>query len=182
MFMAERTMVNFTTITAHYSRVLEYECYEGQWILTPDNYHVGGVIEVGGIPGTNASGGVDVDSDRVWASGDALRLNQPAPYTNIYGFTGIPIGGGTVADSLIIDYQDNLTDQDKTMLGDLVVTPQEETCTGDLSGDFNVNVDDLLVLLGDWGDCKTCDADLDNNGEVNIDDLLQLIGAWGACQ
>ena len=29
---------------------------------------------------------------------------------------------------------------------------------------------------------ETCDADLDNNGEVNIDDLLQLIGAWGACQ
>ncbi len=28
---------------------------------------------------------------------------------------------------------------------------------------------------------ETCDADLDNNGEVNIDDLLLLIGAWGVC-
>ncbi len=28
---------------------------------------------------------------------------------------------------------------------------------------------------------ETCDADLDNSGEVNIDDLLLLIGAWGVC-
>ena len=28
---------------------------------------------------------------------------------------------------------------------------------------------------------ETCDADLANNGEVNIDDLLLLIGAWGVC-
>jgi hypothetical protein len=28
---------------------------------------------------------------------------------------------------------------------------------------------------------ETCNADLNSNGEVDIDDLLLLIGAWGAC-
>ena len=38
----------------------------------------------------------------------------------------MPATGGTIADSVLIDYQDNLAAQDKTMLGDLVVTEAGE--------------------------------------------------------
>ncbi len=51
----------------------------------------------------------------------------------------------------------------------------------DLDGDGEVKMDDLLILIGDWGICDGCVADIDGDGEVNMDDLLLLIGAWGAC-
>jgi hypothetical protein len=30
-------------------------------------------------------------------------------------------------------------------------------------------------------DCASCPADFDDNGEVNVADLLYLIGSWGTC-
>jgi hypothetical protein len=45
----------------------------------------------------------------------------------------------------------------------------EEECDGDINGDSMVNVDDLLLLIGSWGD------------PYSVDDLLLLIGAWGEC-
>jgi len=54
-------------------------------------------------------------------------------------------------------------------------------CTADLGGDGNVNVTDLLDLIGDWGPCAECPADLNGDGNVNVTDLLELIGEWGPC-
>jgi len=56
-----------------------------------------------------------------------------------------------------------------------------EPCPGDLNDDGVVNVSDLLILLGAWGDCSGCDADLNGDGVVNVSDLLILLGAWGDC-
>ena len=40
---------------------------------------------------------------------------------------------------------------------------------------------DLLALLAQWG-CTTCPAeDLDANGIVDIDDLLAIMANWGDC-
>lgn len=53
---------------------------------------------------------------------------------------------------------------------------------GDLDGNGVVNVFDLLMLLGNWGNCiegEPCPADLDGNGSVNVFDLLMLLGNWG---
>jgi hypothetical protein len=50
--------------------------------------------------------------------------------------------------------------------------------TGDIDGDGVVDVEDLLLLLGDWGDCPGCLADLDGNGVVDVSDLLILLGSW----
>ena len=50
---------------------------------------------------------------------------------------------------------------------------------GDLDADGQVTVDDLLILLAQWGpgtDATT--ADLDQNGSVDVDDLLLLLSAW----
>ncbi|MCH2149306.1 MAG: FG-GAP-like repeat-containing protein, partial [Phycisphaerales bacterium] len=57
----------------------------------------------------------------------------------------------------------------------------ETTCTGDIDGNNQVNVIDLLALIGAWGPCDSCSEDLDENGQVNVMDLLALIAAWGAC-
>lgn len=53
---------------------------------------------------------------------------------------------------------------------------------GDLNGDGSVNVSDMLILLGDWGQCvdvNDCPADLNEDGAVNVSDLLILLGNWG---
>jgi hypothetical protein len=55
---------------------------------------------------------------------------------------------------------------------------------GDLNGDNVVDVFDLLLLLGAWGECADpppgeCPADLNGDGWVDVFDLLALLGNWG---
>ena len=49
----------------------------------------------------------------------------------------------------------------------------------DIDGNGVVDVNDLLMLLADWGLCDGCAADLDGNGAVDVNDLLELLAAWG---
>lgn len=49
---------------------------------------------------------------------------------------------------------------------------------GDINNDGLINVDDLLILLNDWGLTHTS-ADLNGDGVVNVDDLLILLNNWG---
>jgi hypothetical protein len=56
------------------------------------------------------------------------------------------------------------------------------TCDGDFDNSGDVNVDDLLILLGEFSSCnKNCIADMDGDNDVDIDDMLLLLGAWGRC-
>jgi len=50
---------------------------------------------------------------------------------------------------------------------------------GDVNGDGAVDVDDLLLLLADWG-CNGagCIGDLNGDGETNTADLLLLLADW----
>ena len=50
---------------------------------------------------------------------------------------------------------------------------------GDVNGDGIVNTEDLLLLLGAWGECPGCPEDLNGDGVVNTEDLLILLGNWG---
>ena len=59
-------------------------------------------------------------------------------------------------------------------------------CKGDVDGNKKVNIEDLLILLGNYGktNCnagnKQCaGADQDGNKKVNIEDLLVLLGMYG---
>jgi hypothetical protein len=51
---------------------------------------------------------------------------------------------------------------------------------GDQDGDVDAN--DLLAVLADWGTCPDlpvdCPADSDGDGVVGVDDLLAVVGAW----
>lgn len=63
-------------------------------------------------------------------------------------------------------------------------------CVADIAGGDNVvNIDDLLMVVGAWGDCpappEACPANIVVAGAsgtvVDIDDLLAVIAAWGPC-
>ncbi len=56
-----------------------------------------------------------------------------------------------------------------------------ETKPGDVDGSGEVDVLDLLQLLGAWGPCSQCDDDLDGDGVVDVLDLLVMLASWGPC-
>jgi probable HAF family extracellular repeat protein len=51
--------------------------------------------------------------------------------------------------------------------------------SGDITGDCDVNVADLLFLLGDWGKANS-PADINDDGIVDFWDLLALLRDWGS--
>jgi thermitase len=51
-------------------------------------------------------------------------------------------------------------------------------CDGDLDNNGEVDVADLLVVLGSWG---TPNGDVDGDGDTDVSDLLALISNWGPC-
>ncbi len=62
----------------------------------------------------------------------------------------------------------------------------EPPCPADLTGDNQVNIDDIFAVLGLWGDCPDpcppfCTGDLTEDCTVNIDDIFAILGQWGPC-
>ncbi len=60
-------------------------------------------------------------------------------------------------------------------------------CPADLTGDDQVNIDDIFAVLGLWGDCDDpcppyCTGDLTEDCTVNIDDIFAILGMWGPCE
>ena len=54
-------------------------------------------------------------------------------------------------------------------------------CSGDVTGDCQVNVTDLLAVLADWGPCPGCPTDINGDGDVGVNDLLVVLAEWGPC-
>lgn len=113
MLAAERTMLNDTQTSAHQSTTYELQQMGGggDWQV------IGTTYVVGELPNSSA-GGVDHDFEEggyVWMTGDALDFYTPEV---VYGVQGTPYGGGTITTSTLIDHDNELTQQDKTALGD----------------------------------------------------------------
>ena len=51
----------------------------------------------------------------------------------------------------------------------------------DADGDGNVNVVDLLAVIGVWGTDDPI-GDLDGSGLVDVTDMLLVVGNWGPCE
>jgi hypothetical protein len=51
-------------------------------------------------------------------------------------------------------------------------------CDADLDGNCVVDVNDLLIVLGEWGNPG---GDITGDGTTDVDDLLALLAAWGDC-
>jgi hypothetical protein len=61
-------------------------------------------------------------------------------------------------------------------VGDATRSP---SCPADITGDAVVDVDDLLMLISNWGQLGVL-GDFDGNG-VDVDDLLTVVSSWGPC-
>ncbi len=65
--------------------------------------------------------------------------------------------------------------------------PEATPCPADLTGDGQVNIDDIFAVLGLWGDCTDpcppyCEGDITEDCTVNIDDIFAILGMWGPCE
>ena len=61
--------------------------------------------------------------------------------------------------------------------------PDECECP-DVTGDGLVDVNDILAMLGDWGDCAEaapCSSDVTGDRRVDVNDTLAILGGWGTC-
>ncbi|MCH2148589.1 MAG: hypothetical protein MK095_04075 [Phycisphaerales bacterium] len=63
-----------------------------------------------------------------------------------------------------------------TLLGNLI---REAGCPADIHVDGVINVQDLLVILSEWGESGS--GDVDDNGITDVLDLLKVIESWGVC-
>ncbi len=115
MLLAERSMLGDTSPGAHRSRALEYTQVAGTWtLLNPAKFQISQLYP----PGSSA-GGVDYDfgaGGHVWVTGDALHLNTN---DNIYGLQGLPANGGSIVNSILIDLNGDVSQQNKTQIGDI---------------------------------------------------------------
>ena len=53
---------------------------------------------------------------------------------------------------------------------------------GDVNHDGHVNVNDLLMVINQWGPCPVpnlCAGDANGDGVINVNDLLVVINNWG---
>ncbi|MEE2907733.1 MAG: S8 family peptidase [Planctomycetota bacterium] len=57
--------------------------------------------------------------------------------------------------------------------------PKTPPCEGDVNGDGQVNVEDVLIVIAQFG--GSGDGDVDGDGTVGTDDLLIVIASWGPC-
>ena len=121
MMLAEKGMWDDDYAAPHAGRLLEYSGGHSAWALNGNTYDVGGITGV-----NNSTGGVDYDcasadacnaGGHVLATGDALHCCS-AP-NNIYGLQLLPAGGGTLANSYLVDFDNDTIFQDKTAIGDI---------------------------------------------------------------
>ena len=55
----------------------------------------------------------------------------------------------------------------------------EDGQLGDVTGDGQVDVSDVLAVISAWGPCSSCSEDINGSGIVDVTDLLIVIGNWG---
>ena len=110
-----------------------------------------------------------------------LALTDPDEYQQLYPDVNMVFVGD-------LDHDNAIGETDLALLADLVYDVYEESdlyeldgCPTDLDGDGQVDVIDLLGVLGDWGDCNGCPADTNDDGQIDVYDLLDILGDWGSC-
>ena len=51
---------------------------------------------------------------------------------------------------------------------------------GDVDGDGDVDVEDILEILAQWLCDQDCSADVDGNGSVDVTDILLALANYGS--
>jgi len=120
---------------------------------------------------------------RLIGRGDELMIDLGLAQINQHDDS--PAFGGAVSinDAGDVVFNAGLTPAEDTQIewgsGIIVAGAETDDVLGDLNGDGNVGVEDLLQLLSQWGNTDV-PADLDGSGTVGVNDLLILLGNWSA--
>lgn len=127
-----------------------------------------------------ALGGTVSVSDQVIAAGAPLADDADTDAGNACLFTmtgGSPSGGPDCNGNGIGDACDIEQGTSADVNGNGL--PDECETIGDVDGDGDIDVNDLVALITAWGVCPTtCPGDLDGDGLVGIGDLMLLIESW----
>ncbi|MBT5582557.1 MAG: hypothetical protein HOI89_02055 [Phycisphaerae bacterium] len=129
-----------------------------------------------------AVGGVSIYDGHITITGCTIRDNISAGLAGVFmdDAATATIADTTVCGNVGLDGDTTQIHGDWTDDGGNTITDECEDCSGDLDGNGQVTIDDLLSLLGFWGE-GNIGGDVNNDGSTNVDDLLILIGAWGDC-
>jgi hypothetical protein len=131
MLLAERSMNGDTnnknnTFVAHASRYLEYTKIGSTWTLLLPAKFGPGTLTSGGAPSSAGGATYDLFGARVWGTADAMHLNVN---DSLYGIQGLPMSGGSVLNSLLVDLTDTpTTTAHKNQMGDIEIPCA--TCDG----------------------------------------------------
>ena len=92
----------------------------------------------------------------------------------------LEIGGGS---GILSNIYHNKYSGTPWTIFDINTTP----CPADLTGDDQVNIDDIFAVLGLWGECPDpcppyCEGDITEDCTVSIDDIFAILGLWGLCE
>ncbi|MBL9150014.1 MAG: hypothetical protein JNM94_15105, partial [Phycisphaerae bacterium] len=130
MLLAERGLNGDTSTSPHIGHVRRY-CWGDDpatgafgWSLDPTQF------SIGGAGSTNSVGGVGWEgapNNTVWAMGDAIVIDWGTP-NQIYGLEGMPDTGGDVTNSVLVDFDNDVTFQQKSQLGSLELSCLEAPC------------------------------------------------------
>ncbi|MEE8156341.1 MAG: dockerin type I domain-containing protein [Phycisphaerales bacterium] len=137
--------------------------------MTPDGSQIVG-------QSWNMDGNPNIRRGFVWSDGVMRDLNDligPNGDLDMETAVGINHAGQIIA-------RGHSNDLNATV--GILLSPLQQSITGDLDNDGQVGASDLLILLSNWGpceDCAACAADLDGNGVVGASDLLILLSNWG---
>ena len=70
------------------------------------------------------------------------------------------------------------------LAADITITASDDLCIGDIDNNGVVDTNDVLAVIGSWGECPDegeCPADVDLSYVVDVSDLLWVIGQFGDC-
>ncbi|MCH2149342.1 MAG: right-handed parallel beta-helix repeat-containing protein [Phycisphaerales bacterium] len=108
--------------------------------------------------GTTTLDGCTISGNAAGLEGSAIASSTDT--TAVLSNTTVCANSGTT------DQIDGPTDLDGT---NVITDACPADCEGDVTGDGDVNVTDLLAVIGSWGD------------PYDVSDLLAVIGGWGEC-
>jgi hypothetical protein len=106
-----------------------------------------------------------------------LSTMAPAGFTNIDARSISSDGSVTY----IAGYGVNASGRREALLWTLPAQECPPNIVNSPTSVFQVNVDDLIGVILQWGPCSGCPEDIDDDGDVDVDDLIAVILAWGPC-
>lgn len=148
----------------------------------------GGAINIAYVPGSDPELPITVSSVHLNLNGEffvpSTEFNVPfngrtVPFTASYG--GLQIGETYHIRLAIADGSDTALPSFVFLEAGSFTSNQEvdeDSSIADLNGDGILNVEDLLLIIGQFGCEGECSGDFDNSGAVDVGDILFFLGLF----